>query len=466
MPAITFYKHEPIPMEMHKVKIVQQLHLLPTAQRLEKMQQAGFNTFQLHNGDIFLDMLTDSGVNAMSDRQQAAMLQADDAYAGSETFFRMQAKLQELFGIENCLPAHQGRACENILATRFVKPGSCVIMNYHFTTAKAHITRLGGRVEELVKKEGLESRSDLPFKGDIDLDALAACIQRETPENIPFVRLEAGTNLIGGQPISYANMKAATAICHRHSLLTVLDASLLQDNLYFIKTREPGYADKTIKEIVLEMYADADAATMSCKKDAIVNMGGFIATRKEDWYEGAKSFCIPYEGYLTYGGLNGRDLNAVAVGLDENTEFDMLETRIHQVQYLAKKLDEYGIPYQRPVGGHGVFIDADKVLTHVPKEEFPAQTLTCELYLEAGIRGCEIGYMLADRDPVTHENRFGGLDLLRLAIPRRVYTDNHMDVIAAALKNVYDRREQVTRGVAIEWEAPLMRHFTVKLRRL
>ena len=214
------------------------------------------------------------------------------------------------------------------------------------------------------------------------------------------------------------------------------------------------------------MYADADAATMSCKKDAIVNMGGFIATRKEDWYEGAKSFCIPYEGYLTYGGLNGRDLNAVAVGLDENTEFDMLETRIHQVQYLAKKLDEYGIPYQRPVGGHGVFIDADKVLTHVPKEEFPAQTLTCELYLEAGIRGCEIGYMLADRDPVTHENRFGGLDLLRLAIPRRVYTDNHMDVIAAALKNVYDRREQVTRGVAIEWEAPLMRHFTVKLRRL
>ena len=255
MPAITFYKHEPIPMEMHKVKIVQQLHLLPTEQRLQKMQEAGFNTFQLHNKDIFLDMLTDSGVNAMSDRQQAAMLTADDAYAGSETFYKMQAKLQELFGIENCLPAHQGRACENILATRFVKPGNCVIMNYHFTTAKAHITRLGGRVEELVKKEGLESRSDLPFKGDIDLDALAACIQRETPENIPFVRLEAGTNLIGGQPISYANMKAATAICHRHSLLTVLDASLLQDNLYFIKTREPGMEDKSLREIT-RMIAD------------------------------------------------------------------------------------------------------------------------------------------------------------------------------------------------------------------
>ena len=281
MPAITFYKHESIPMEMHKVKIVQQLHLLPTEQRLQKMQEAGFNTFQLHNKDIFLDMLTDSGVNAMSDRQQAAMLTADDAYAGSETFYKMQAKLQELFGIENCLPAHQGRACENILATRFVKPGNCVIMNYHFTTAKAHITRLGGRVEELVKKEGLESRSDLPFKGDIDLDALAACIRRETPENIPFVRLEAGTNLIGGQPISYANMKAATAICHRHSLLTVLDASLLQDNLYFIKTREPGMEDKSIREIT-RMIADLfDIIYFSARKFGFARGGAILVRDKE-----------------------------------------------------------------------------------------------------------------------------------------------------------------------------------------
>ena len=214
------------------------------------------------------------------------------------------------------------------------------------------------------------------------------------------------------------------------------------------------------------MYRDADAATMSAKKDAIVNMGGFIATRRKEWYEGAKLFCIPFEGYVTYGGLNGRDMNAIAVGLDENTEFDMLDTRIRQVQRLAAMLDEYGIPYQRPAGGHAIFVDADRVLTHVPKEEFPAQTLTCELYLEAGIRACEIGYMLADRDPETHENRFGGLDMLRLAIPRRVYTDNHLAVVAAALKNVYDRREQITRGVAIEWEAPLMRHFTVQLRRL
>ena len=214
------------------------------------------------------------------------------------------------------------------------------------------------------------------------------------------------------------------------------------------------------------MYAEADAATMSCKKDAIVNMGGFIATNNKQWYDGAMQFCIPFEGYITYGGLNGRDLNAIAQGLDENTEFDMLNTRIHQVAHLAAKLDEYGIPYQRPAGGHAIFVDGDKVLDRVPKEEFPAQRLTCELYLEAGIRACEIGYILADRDPVTHQNRFGGLDLVRLCIPRRVYTDNHMDVVAAAMKNVYDRREEVNHGVAIEWEAPLMRHFTVRLKML
>ena len=255
-------------------------------------------------------------------------------------------------------------------------------------------------------------------------------------------------------------------MCKKYGVPIVMDSARFAENAYFIKVREKGYENKTIKEIALEMFSYVDGMTMSAKKDAIVNMGGFIATNNKDWYEGAKMFCIPFEGYITYGGLNGRDLNALAVGLEENTEFDMLNTRIHQVKHLADKLDEYGIPYQRPAGGHAIFVDADKVLTHVPKEEFPAQTLTCELYLEAGVRACEIGYILADRDPVTRQNRFGGLDLLRMAIPRRVYTDNHMDVIAAALKNVYDRRESITHGVAIEWEAPLMRHFTVKLKRL
>ena len=288
----------------------------------------------------------------------------------------------------------------------------------------------------------------------------------ENKGRVPFMVLTVTNNTVGGQPVSMANIHATCELCHRYDVPIVMDSARFAENAYFIKMREPGFADKSIKEIVLEMYRDADAATMSAKKDAIVNMGGFIATRRKEWYEGAKLFCIPFEGYVRYGGLNGRDMNAIAVGLDENTEFDMLDTRIRQVQRLAAMLDEYGIPYQRPAGGHAIFVDADRVLTHVPKEEFPAQTLTCELYLEAGIRACEIGYMLADRDPETHENRFGGLDMLRLAIPRRVYTDNHLAVVAAALKNVYDRREQITRGVAIEWEAPLMRHFTVQLRRL
>ena len=290
-------------------------------------------------------------------------------------------------------------------------------------------------------------------------------LKKYPKEKIPAVVLTVTNNTAGGQPVSMQNIREVSALCKKYGVNLQIDSARFAENAYFIKTREEGYQNKTIKEIVKEMFDNADGMTMSAKKDAIVNMGGFIATRHQDWFEGAKGFCVQYEGYLTYGGMNGRDMNALAIGLDENTEFDNLETRIKQVEYLAKRLDEFGIPYQRPAGGHALFVDAPKVLTHVPKEEFPAQTLTVELYLEAGIRGCEIGYILADRDPVTRENRFGGLDLLRLAIPRRVYTNNHMDVIAVALKNVFDRREQITRGFQITWEAPLMRHFTVQLER-
>jgi tryptophanase len=262
------------------------------------------------------------------------------------------------------------------------------------------------------------------------------------------------------------NLRAVRKIADKYNKPVLIDGARFAENAYFIKVREKGYENKTIKEITLEMFSLADGMTMSAKKDAIVNIGGFIATRRKDWYEGARNFCIRFEGYLTYGGMAGRDMSALAVGLDENTEWDNLATRMKQVEYLGRKLDEYDVPYQRPAGGHAIFVDAPKILTHVPKEECPAQTLTLELYLEAGIRGCEIGYLLADRDPLTRENRFGGLDLLRLAIPRRVYTNNHMDVVAAALKNVYDRRDKITRGVRITKEAELMRHFTVELERI
>lgn len=451
--------------ESWKIKMVEPIRKSTRAEREEWLKAANYNVFQLRAEQVYIDCLTDSGTGSMSDRQWSAMMLGDESYAGATSFYKFEETVRRILGLHYVIPTHQGRAAENVLFSFLVKEGNVIPGNAHFDTTKGHIEARKAFAIDVTTDEAKDAQLEVPFKGNVSLEKLEKVL-KENPGNVPFMVLTVTNNTVGGQPVSMENIKATCALCHRYGVPVVMDSARFAENAYFIKTREPGYADKTIKEIVLEMYADADAATMSCKKDAIVNMGGFIATRKEDWYEGAKSFCIPYEGYLTYGGLNGRDLNAVAVGLDENTEFDMLETRIHQVQYLAKRLDEYGIPYQRPVGGHGVFIDADKVLTHVPKEEFPAQTLTCELYLEAGIRGCEIGYMLADRDPVTHENRFGGLDLLRLAIPRRVYTDNHMDVIAAALKNVYDRREQVTRGVAIEWEAPLMRHFTVKLRRL
>lgn len=451
--------------ESWKIKMVEPIRKSTRAEREEWLKAANYNVFQLRAEQVYIDCLTDSGTGSMSDRQWSAMMLGDESYAGATSFYKFEETVRRILGLHYVIPTHQGRAAENVLFSFLVKEGNVIPGNAHFDTTKGHIEARKAFAIDVTTDEAKDAQFEVPFKGNVSLEKLEKVL-KENPGNVPFMVLTVTNNTVGGQPVSMENIKATCALCHRYGVPVVMDSARFAENAYFIKTREPGYADKTIKEIVLEMYADADAATMSCKKDAIVNMGGFIATRKEDWYEGAKSFCIPYEGYLTYGGLNGRDLNAIAVGLDENTEFDMLETRIHQVQYLAKKLDEYGIPYQRPVGGHGVFIDADKVLTHVPKEEFPAQTLTCELYLEAGIRGCEIGYMLADRDPVTHENRFGGLDLLRLAIPRRVYTDNHMDVIAAALKNVYDRREQVTRGVAIEWEAPLMRHFTVKLRRL
>lgn len=451
--------------ESWKIKMVEPIRKSTRAEREEWLKAANYNVFQLRAEQVYIDCLTDSGTGSMSDRQWSAMMLGDESYAGATSFYKFEETVRRILGLHYVIPTHQGRAAENVLFSFLVKEGNVIPGNAHFDTTKGHIEARKAFAIDVTTDDAKDAQLEVPFKGNVSLEKLEKVL-KENPGNVPFMVLTVTNNTVGGQPVSMENIKATCALCHRYGVPVVMDSARFAENAYFIKTREPGYAEKTIKEIVLEMYADADAATMSCKKDAIVNMGGFIATRKEEWYEGAKSFCIPYEGYLTYGGLNGRDLNAVAVGLDENTEFDMLETRIHQVQYLAKKLDEYGIPYQRPVGGHGVFIDADKVLTHVPKEEFPAQTLTCELYLEAGIRGCEIGYMLADRDPVTHENRFGGLDLLRLAIPRRVYTDNHMDVIAAALKNVYDRREQVTRGVAIEWEAPLMRHFTVKLRRL
>ena len=451
--------------ESWKIKMIEPIHKSTREQREQWLKEAHYNVFQLRAEQVYIDLLTDSGTGAMSDRQWSQLMLGDESYAGASSFYKFEATVQRIFGFKHVIPTHQGRAAENVLFSYLVKPGMVVPGNAHFDSTKGHIESRKAQAIDVTIDEAHDTQLEIPFKGNVSLEKLEKVL-KENKGNVPFMVLTVTNNTVGGQPVSMENIKATCKLCHQYGVPVVMDSARFAENAYFIKTREKGYADKTIKEIVREMYEDVDAATMSCKKDAIVNMGGFIATNRDDWYEGAKLYCIPFEGYITYGGLNGRDLNAIAQGLDENTEFDMLQTRIHQVQYLASLLDEYGIPYQRPAGGHAIFVDGDKVLDRVPKEEFPAQTLTCELYLEAGIRACEIGYMLADRDPVTRENRFGGLDLVRLCIPRRVYTDNHMKVVAAALKNVFDRRETITRGVAIEWEAPLMRHFTVKLRRL
>ena len=451
--------------ESYKIKMVEPLRKSTREEREQWIKEADYNLFQLKSDQVYIDCLTDSGTGAMSDRQWAAMMTGDESYAGSASFFQLKDTIAKITGFEYVIPTHQGRAAENVLFSHLVTPGAIVPGNSHFDTTKGHIESRKAFAVDCTVDEAKDTQLEVPFKGNVDPKKLEKVLA-EKAELVPFIIVTITNNTAGGQPVSMQNLREVRAIADKYGKRVVFDSARFVENAYFIRTREEGYADKSIKEICKEMFSLADGMTMSSKKDGLVNMGGFIATRHEDWYEGAKRFCIPFEGFLTYGGLNGRDMAALAVGLDENTELETIETRIRQVQYLAAKLDEYGIPYQRPVGGHALFIDADRVLDQIPKEEFPAQTLAIELYLEAGVRGCEIGYILADRDPVTRENRFGGLDLLRLCIARRVYTNNHMDVIAAALKNVYDRRHEITRGVKIVWETELMRHFTVKLERL
>ncbi len=451
--------------ESWKIKMVEPIRKSTRRERERWLKAANYNVFQLNAEEVYIDLLTDSGTGAMSDRQWAGVMMGDESYAGATSFRNLQKAIEKITGFKYVVPTHQGRAAENVLFSVLVKAGDYIPGNSHFDTTKGHIESRKAFAVDLTVDDAKDTQKEVPFKGNVDIDKLEKFLA-EKADKVPFIIVTITNNTAGGQPVSMDNLRRVRQVADKYNKPVVFDSARFAENAYFIKVREKGYENKTIKEICLEMFSLADAMTMSAKKDAVVNMGGFIATRKQDWYDKAKVLGIIYEGYLTYGGMNGRDMNALAIGLDENTEFDNLETRIKQVEYLAAKLDEYGIPYQRPAGGHAIFVDATRVLTHVPKEEFPAQTLTVELYLEAGIRGCEIGYLLADRDPVTRENRFGGLDLLRLAIPRRVYTNNHMDVVAVALKNVFDRRESITRGVKIVWEAEIMRHFTVKLEKL
>ena len=460
MADIKFYSRPAVPLEMHKVKIVQKLNLLPSEERLKRMENAGFNTFLLHNGDIFMDMLTDSGVNAMSDNMQSAMLRADDAYAGSETFYRMNDKLTELFGIKYLLPAHQGRACEHIIAQHFVKPGSCVIMNYHFTTSKAHVTRLGGHVEELVKDEGLVTKSTLPFKGNIDLDKVRACIAKEGADNIAYMRLEAGTNLIGGQPISYENMKAATDIAKEHGILTVLDASLLQDNLYFIKLREESMKDKSIREIT-RMIADLfDIIYFSARKFGF-GRGGGILVRDESMFHDLEDYITMFEGFLTYGGMSVKEMEAMIIGFEETMDMDIISQGPIFIDHCVRALDELGVPMVTPGGGLGAHINAREFVDHIPSDQYPAGSLVAALYLCGGIRGMERGTLSEERNPDGTEH-IASVEMVRLAFPRRVFTLSQTEYVIDRVKWLYDHRHMIG-GLRFVHEPKTLRFFTGKL---
>jgi tryptophanase len=452
--------------ENYKIKMVEPIYRSTREQRVQWIADANYNLFNLSSDKVFIDLLTDSGTGAMSDRQWAAIMTGDESYAGSSSYYHLKEKIQTIFGFDHFLPTHQGRAAENVLFSVLLKEGDLVPGNSHFDTTKGHIEYRKAKAIDCTIDEAFDTDSTFPFKGNVDLAKLEKVFRLQPEKNIPALIMTITCNSSGGQPVSMANLKAVKEMATEYGVPVIFDSARFAENAWFIQQREDGYFTKTIKEIVSEMFTYADAMTMSSKKDGAVNIGGFMAMRNIDWYDKASTFNIMYEGFVTYGGMAGRDMNALAVGLDEVTTNDFLDTRIRQVHYLGNKLMEYGIPIQQPIGGHAVFVDAKKFLPHVPKEEYIAQTLAIILYLEAGVRGVEVGTLLADRDPETNDNRYPKLEFLRLAIPRRTYSNNHMDVVAAGLKNIFAIRDEIKTGLLIRKEAAIMRHFTVLLEKV
>ncbi|MCX6244760.1 MAG: tryptophanase [Bacteroidetes bacterium] len=448
--------------ESYRIKMVETIRRSSREEREKWIKEAKYNLFQLKSGQVFIDLLTDSGTGAMSDRQWAEMMLGDESYAGASSYYKMKEAIAAVTGFEYFLPVHQGRAAENVLFSVLVKEGNLVPGNSHFDTTKGHIEYRKAFAVDCTIDEAFDTQCLHPFKGNVDLQKLEDVLKKSA-EKVPFIIITLTNNSAGGQPVSMENLRLVRQMADKYGKMIIFDSARFAENAYFIKLREEKYRDSSIRDIAREMFSYADVMTMSAKKDAIVNIGGFIGLRDPELFRQCTVFNIMYEGYITYGGLAGRDMNAIAQGLYEGTEFEYLETRIRQVEYLGNRLIDFGIPIQMPIGGHAVFVDAKRFLTNLKQEEFQAQTLAVQLYIEAGVRGVEIGALLADRDPVTRENRFPKLEFLRLAIPRRVYTNNHMDVVAIALKNVFDRRDKVTHGMKIIREAPIMRHFTVEL---
>lgn len=460
MSNIKFYKESNLPLEMHKVRIVQKLNLLPIEQRLKAISEAGNNTFLLRNSDVYLDMLTDSGTNAMSDRQLGAMMIADDSYAGSATFYRLEEKVQKFFGKKYFIPAHQGRACEHILAKTLVSPGDVVPMNYHFTTTKTHISLCGGSVVEIFKDEAIELVSNNPFKGDIDLNKLQQTIKEVGAEHIPFVRIEMGTNLIGGQPVSLQNVKDVSKICKEHNILLMIDASLITDNLYFNKVREPLCQDMSIAEIALEISKCADIIYFSARKLGSAKGGGIVVDDVA-LYDKMKVLVPIYEGFLTYGGMSTREMEATAIGLEEATDMDMISHGPEFIAEFARLLTSYNIPIVTPPGGLGLHINAREFVGHIKEEEYQSAALVAAIYIVSGARGMERGTLSEERNPDGSEH-IASCELVRLALPRRVFTLSQIRYIADRLAWLYDNRELIG-GLRFVEEPDVMRFFIGRL---
>lgn len=449
------------PAEPFRIKSVETVSMIPRNERLIKMQEAGYNTFLLNSKDIYIDLLTDSGTNAMSDKQWAGMMMGDEAYAGSENFYHLERTVQELFGFKHIVPTHQGRGAENLLSQLAIKPGQYVAGNMYFTTTRYHQEKNGAIFVDIVRDEAHDAGLNIAFKGDIDLKKLQKLIDEKGAENIAYICLAVTVNLAGGQPVSMANMRAVRELTEAHGIKVFYDATRCVENAYFIKEQEQGFEDKSIAAIVHEMFSYADGCTMSGKKDCLVNIGGFLCMNDDEMFSSAKELVVVYEGMPSYGGLAGRDMEAMAIGLREAMQYEYIEHRVKQVRYLGNKLKAAGVPIVEPVGGHAVFLDARRFCEHLTQDEFPAQSLAASIYVETGVRSMERGIISAGRNNATGEHHRPKLETVRLTIPRRVYTYAHMDVVADGIIKLYQHKEDI-RGLKFIYEPKQLRFFTAR----
>lgn len=450
--------------EPYKMKMVELLKMTTPTQRKKALKEAGYNTFLLKSEDVYIDLLTDSGTSAMSDRQWAGMMMGDEAYAGSRNFYNLEKVVQEVYGYKYLVPTHQGRGAENILSKILIKKGDIVPGNMYFTTTRLHQELAGGTFADIIIDEAHDSENEFPFKGNVDINKLDALVKKHGAKKIPYVSIATSVNMAGGQPISMANLKELRKYTKKHGIRIIHDMTRVAENAYFIQEREKGYEKKSVKEIVKEINSYTDGCTMSAKKDALVNIGGFLAVNDWDVFEEARNMVVVYEGLHTYGGLAGRDMEAMAIGILESVSDDHIRARVGQVIYLGEQMLKYGIPIVKPIGGHGIFVDAKKFLPHIPQDSFPAQTLAAEIYADSGVRTMERGIVSAGRK-ANGENYYPKLELVRFTIPRRVYTQAHMDVIAESTARVYEKRTKIN-GLKMIYEPKYLRFFQARFEKL